>query len=290
MPTKTGDFLDDAAREAYERADRALEARWPLPSTVLDVPTPYGPTSVRRSGTGDRTPLVLLHGLNGNGLSWHAVVSELAADRVVLAPDVVGTAGRSRQTAPLTGPADYAAWGEALLDGLRLERAHLLGYSEGAWLAALVAARVPHRLASLTLGEGITALTRPSAGALARILAAGALPTDRRLARLEAWLSPGAASTAEDRAVARAAMRFRRRTPWPSPLTDAELRAITTPTLALFGAQSRLGDPVAAGRRVTENVPDAVVDLVPGGGHGLLWQLPEVVLPRVTAFLRAHDA
>lgn len=292
MPS-TGRFTSEAARTAYDAAYRDLEARWPLPAEDLRVETAYGPTHVRRSGSGLRTPLVLLHGLNGNGLSWHGVVRTLAADRVVYAPDVVGTAGRSEQTAPLTSADDYAAWGVQLLEGLGLERAHVLGYSEGAWFAALLAsrasARAPGRLGALVLGEGITALVKPDRRVISRMVRAAALPTARNLARLDEWLTPGVTLADEDRALARAAMRYRRRTPWPSPLPDERLRAIAAPTLAFFGADTRLGDPVAAGRRVTEHVRDSRVELVPGGGHGVLWQLPDRVLPLVDGFLREHD-
>ncbi|MEU2201524.1 alpha/beta fold hydrolase [Isoptericola sp. NPDC019482] len=288
MPS-TGRFTSEAARTAYEAAYRDLEARWPLPSDDVRVETAYGPTHVRRSGTGPRTPLVLLHGLNGTGLSWHGVVPALAADRVVYAPDVVGTAGRSEQTAPLTSADDYAAWGAQLLEGLGLERAHVLGYSEGAWFAALLASGATGRVGALVLGEGITALVKPDRKVVSRMVRAAAVPTARSLARLDEWLNPGVALADEDRALARAAMRYRRRTPWPSPLPDDRLRAIAAPTLAFFGADTRLGDPVAAGRRVAENVRDSRVELVPGGGHGVLWQLPDRVLPLVDGFLREHD-
>ncbi|MFI2103185.1 alpha/beta fold hydrolase [Isoptericola sp. NPDC019693] len=291
--SSTGRFTSEAARAEYETAYRAVEALWPLPSEEVRVETVFGPTVVRRSGTGDRTPLVLLHGLNGTGLSWHGVVPALAAGRVVYAPDVVGTAGRSEQTAPLTSADDYAVWGVQLLEGLGLERAHVLGYSEGAWFAALLASRAavraPGRVGALVLGEGITALVRPDRKVVSRMVRAAVVPTARSLGRLDEWLNPGVTLTDADRALARAAMRYRRRTPWPSPLPDDQLRAITAPTLAFFGADTRLGDPAAAGRRVTEHLPRARVELVPGGGHGVLWQLPDQVLPLVEDFLRAHD-
>ncbi|SKC37683.1 alpha/beta fold hydrolase [Krasilnikoviella flava] len=287
MPS-TGRFTSEAARTAYEAAYRDLEERWPLPSTDVRVETTYGPTQVRRSGDGPRTPLVLLHGLNGTGLSWHGVVPALAAGRVVYAPDVVGTAGRSEQTAPLTTPEAYGSWGAELLEGLGLERAHVLGYSEGAWFAALLGG-ASDRVAGLVLGEGISALVKPSRKVLTRMVRAAAFPTARNLARLDDWLMPGVPASEEDRALALAAMRYRRRTPWPSPLTDDRLRAIAAPTLAFFGADTRIGDPVAAGRRITEHVRRSRVELVPGGGHGVLWQLPDQVLPLVDGFLQAHD-
>lgn len=290
MTSSIGRFTSEKARESYDQACRALESLWPLASEEVAVETGFGTTHVRISGEGDRLPLVLLHGLNGSGLSWHGVVQELASDRVVYAPDVVGTAGRSVQTAPLVQPTDYGRWGEQLLDGLGLERAHVLGYSEGAWFASLLAGRVPQRLASLTLGEGITTLVKPSQAVLMRMIAASMWPTTRSFERLDAWLTPGVTVTEEEQTLARAAMRYRRRAPWPSPLTDAQLAAITVPTLAFFGAESRIGDVETAAARVRENVPHAEVELIPGGGHSALWQMPDRVLPIIRRFQRTHDA
>ncbi|MGM7677328.1 alpha/beta fold hydrolase [Microbacterium sp. A94] len=61
------------------------------------------------------------------------------------------------------------------------------------------------------------------------------------------------------------------------------------PTLALFGSETRLGDPVAAGAGITHNIRGSQVELIPGGGHGLLWQLRDEVMPRITGFLQAHN-
>src|SRR3546814_9971608 len=51
MP-KIGRFKNEASKQAYESIYRELESTWPVPSTHLDVPTSFGPTHVRRSGTG----------------------------------------------------------------------------------------------------------------------------------------------------------------------------------------------------------------------------------------------
>ncbi|MHA6695365.1 alpha/beta fold hydrolase [Homoserinimonas sp. A520] len=287
---KLGKFTSQAAGEAYLRAYDEAEKLWPAPVRTRDVETSFGHTHVHVSGEGDGVPLVLIHGLAGSGLSWHSVVAELGRGRLVYAPDNVGVAGRSVQTAPISSAADYGAWGAELLEGLGLKRAHLLGYSEGAWYAALIAShfgsRGSDRIASLTLGEGITTLVKPSPEALRRMFAAAFLPTRKRMDSFNEWLSPGVTLAPEDIALATASMKYRRHTPWPAPLSDHELRAITAPTLALFGAETRLGNPVAAGARIADNIRDTRVELIPGGGHGLLWQLRADVLPLISEFLR----
>ncbi|AXK84435.1 hypothetical protein SAMN05421776_101190 [Nocardia farcinica] len=87
-----------------------LETEWPLPADTFDIPTSFGSTHGRRSGVGERTPMVLLHPVNGSSLYWRSVVADLARDREVYALDTIGTAGRSVQTAPLRGEADVAVW------------------------------------------------------------------------------------------------------------------------------------------------------------------------------------
>lgn len=293
MSKKIGHFTSDGKRDAFLRAYQELERLWPIPSSTTDVVTSYGPTHVRISGEGSGLPLVLVHGLSGNGLSWHTFARELSQGRVVYAPDNIGAAGRSIQTAPIESAADIGAWGEQLLDGLGLERAHLFGYSEGAWYASLIASRFgssgSKRIASLTLGEGITTLVKPSSAALRKILAVGMFPTQKRMAAFNEWLSPGTTLTPAEIACATATLAYRRYSPWPTPLTDPELAAIDAPTLAFFGSETRVGDPAAAGHRITDNVPGGSVTIIPGGGHGVLWQMPELVLPRILQFLVEND-
>jgi pimeloyl-ACP methyl ester carboxylesterase len=63
----------------------------------------------------------------------------------------MGDAGRSEPAAPITCAADMAAWLDETLQGLRIERAHLVGHSLGGFVALSTAAYRPDRVASLAL-------------------------------------------------------------------------------------------------------------------------------------------
>ena len=117
MNAPVGRFANDRAREDYLRAYDAMEHLWPIPVERADVPTAYGSTRVRRSGSGDGMPLVLLHGLNGTSSSWHFAIEDLSRDREVIAVDVMGTAGRSIQTVPFLTDADFGEWFDDVLAG-----------------------------------------------------------------------------------------------------------------------------------------------------------------------------
>ena len=90
----------------------------------------------RIMGTGDRTPLLLLHGGPGGRSCVFAVLSDLASDRRVIYYDQLGS-GRSDR------PNDLALWRterfvdelDAVRKALDLREVHILGHSWGGTLA-----------------------------------------------------------------------------------------------------------------------------------------------------------
>jgi esterase len=97
----------------------------------------------REAGQGTR-PLVLLHGLFGSSANWMGIARQLAPDWRIVVPDLRNH-GRSFHHPDVSYPA-LAGDVCALLDGLGLERAVLVGHSMGGktamWLALTVPARV----------------------------------------------------------------------------------------------------------------------------------------------------
>ena len=114
---------------------------------------------------GDPTWLAL-HGWLDNAASFSRLAPRLveALGIRVVALDFAGH-GQSRHRA-----GDYALWDYChdvldALDDLGLERAPLLAHSMGAGVACLLAAALPERVASLTLIDGLGALTTEAAAA-----------------------------------------------------------------------------------------------------------------------------
>lgn len=99
--------------------------------------------------------VVLIHGLNASAqINWQmpGVFAELARDHQVVALDLPGH-GQSDK------PTDAKAYGSQmvddvalLLDHLKLERAHIVGYSLGGMIALEFTAKYPDRVISTTLG------------------------------------------------------------------------------------------------------------------------------------------
>jgi pimeloyl-ACP methyl ester carboxylesterase len=290
---KLGRFKNERSREAFLGYYDAVRRQWPVPAEELDVATSFGPTHVRRSGDRDGPPIVLVPGSLGTSLSWSRLVEPLAHRHLVLAVDTIGTPGRSVQTAPLTGAADLGRWMSELLAGLGVERpAHLVGYSEGGFVAGCAAVEGAAPLASLIAIEPAGFILRLRWRFLASLVGAAVRAVFSRggLRAFAERMAPGVEVSDEEWAMIRAGgLGFRPTLPFPRRMTDDELRSLTVPTLFLLGAATELYDPRRAARRAEALVPSVEVDIVPGVGHGLPFQLPERTVDAITSFVARYE-
>jgi pimeloyl-ACP methyl ester carboxylesterase len=102
-------------------------------------------------GTG---PLVLaVHGTTSNALCWQFVADQLGGSVRLVAPDLRGRAGSQALPRPY-GIAVHVGDLLRVLNQFRCKRAVVVGHSMGAYVAALLAARHPHRVKRLVLIDG----------------------------------------------------------------------------------------------------------------------------------------
>ena len=288
---RIGTFTNDRAGARFAaRYEHLLAKLWPADHECVDVPTPWGTTRAYRSGAATGIPLLLLPGAGGNALMWHAYADRLGATHPVIAVDPVGEPGGSTQDRPLVDGRDIAAWLAALLDGLRLDRVHLVGCSYGGWVALqherhTAPSGSSGRVAGMTLIEP-GGFGDPGARFIAWAVAGGLAGLGPRWFRRRAarWLTNATLLDDDVMSLAVAMAGFRRRMPPASVLADADLRAITTPTLAIFGARSPLHDSARAATRVATLMPSGRSEVVEGTGHDVVMSHPQLVGDRLLAF------
>lgn len=104
-----------------------------------------------KTGEG-RRPLVLLHGLAGNGACWGPLARSLEGEFDVVMPDA---RGHGKSSAPLHGYRydDHARDVMGLIRGLGLASPILLGHSMGGMTAALVASQLGGVISGLILAD-----------------------------------------------------------------------------------------------------------------------------------------
>lgn len=199
--------------------------------------------------------------------------------------DPVGEPGASVQRAPVRDGHDGAAWLEELLTALDVTSAHLVGCSYGGWLALNHAIDTPGRIAALTLLDP-AGFAHPGprfyrwmiAGALA-----GLAPRPLR-PRLALLVTNHTVLERELMSLALPAAGYRRRLPPATLFTDNDLHRLRTPAQFLLGARSALHDARQVAERLADRAPDALVEIVPGAGHALPMDRPDLVTDRILRF------
>lgn len=236
---------------------------------------------------GEGTPLLLIMGANASGLTWpEPFVDRLAQRHRVIRYDHRDT-GRStadfgRRPYPIRQLAEDAV---AVLDGLGIDRAHVVGMSLGGTLVQLLLLDHPDRLRSATIFATAALLddVEPSPEILAvwetmgadrdreaeldwrtehwRVLNGGGMPFDPAEFRaLEARIMDHTGTHLSGPAHARADQSGLDRGP--------ELAAVTVPTLVIEAPEDPINRPPTAAR-LAAAIGSADLVTIPGLGHAL---------------------
>lgn len=123
----------------------------------------------------DRPVVVLSHGAGGTHAVWYQQVPALGRHFRVLTWDSRGF-GNSTNRNDAPSPSAAADDMEAILDGLDVEVAHLVGQSMGGWHVSAFAQRNPERVTSLVYADTVGGLWTPALRtAMAEFTKAGGL-------------------------------------------------------------------------------------------------------------------
>lgn len=274
---------------AYDAAMRS----WPVAYDSREIQNRFGTTHVVVCGPADAPPIVLLHGYWSTLTMWTPNVADLSRDHRVYAIDVIGQPGRSIPGEPMRTPADTVAWLTATLDGLLLDRITLVGMSYGGWLALNYALASPgrvHKLVLLSPAASFLPLVRQFS---LRGMLMVFVPTRFTVNSFMRWLGFGATlgpSNAVPELMYLGMKHFRipRETAAVAPtvFSDADLRAMSVPTMLLIGEREVIYDPPSALARARRLLPDFEGDLVPQSSHEMCASQHGLVDRRILAFLQ----
>jgi pimeloyl-ACP methyl ester carboxylesterase len=260
-------------------------------------------TSFAVLGPASPVPLLLLNGTGSPMSQWDpALLDGLSRTRRVVVYDYPGLGASSALPGRMTveGLATHAA---GLLAALGRERADVLGWSMGGFVAQRLAVRFPDAVRSLVLAGTNPGGPRTVLGPAwvqaqdsdADGSVRGYVRTNYpRGARDRGWAFVRRVNTAIDEgryppdvvpAATYAAM-VAAEDPWlDSRANLRQLRTLTLPVLVITGRDDVV-TPAQNSRILAEAVPHASLVLVPDAGHSFLFQQPYSVARAVTAFTR----
>lgn len=256
--------------------------------------TPQGAVSFREAGSGPA--LILLHGMNGSSKSWCYQFEPFARSFRTIAWDAPGY-GRSDTVAP---DADaYAAQVAALLDYLKVERAHVVGHSMGGVVAERFCARYPERAKCLVLSGTHWGNAAPPDAPLAakytrRLEELESLsPREYGEARAQKMLPPSSSREVFDRVAGIAAEAKRAGLLNAGQMVEKAdnrplLSSLKLPVLIVTGDSDTVVTPQRS-EAMKEYLQSAASASIPGVGHAAYVEAPDAFNPIVERFIRQHE-
>ena len=246
---------------------------------------------------GDGEPLLCVHGLSCDTLTWIPQIEAFAAEHRTVIFDN-RDAGQSSMAEPGYDIADMARDAVALADELELDSFNLLGVSMGGAIAQEIALQAPGRVRTLTL-----AVTFSTGGTYSRRLAevwgARVMQISREQHVDELMLLNHSEAFYENPDMVEFVRTAMLQNPHPQPPeafcrqlvasschdTRDRLSSLTMPTQVIGGERDILV-PIWKSREIAAAIPDAKLTVLPAAPHGLTLERAEEFNAAVLGFIR----
>ncbi len=241
-------------------------------------------------GQGD--PVILLHGFSIDHRMWEYQKDRLAGFYRVITPDA---RGHGKSDAPRTGYAreDRVIDLLNLIDYLGLEKIHLVGMSMGGGDALAYAIDYQEKLISLTLIGTVASGWKPSK----KFHDFAPLAQDSGIEKARKAYVKSSLSYYRDRKPAvreklEAMMNSFSGAPWLDPMKGKYLKRddlklagkVSAPTLLMVGKRDIFFTPLA--NRLRDLIPDSELVIIPGAGHVVNMEAPDLFNERLLRFLK----
>jgi 3-oxoadipate enol-lactonase len=250
---------------------------------------------------GEGEPLILIRGLGSNADHWYAQVPDLSAHWRVIVFDNRGIARSGDPGGPFSIN-DMAEDTVALMEGLGIAQAHVLGLSMGGMIAQELAIAHPRRVRALLLvvthcgGRHAVSPAKEVTGTIQRVAAENS--DEARLAALPVFFAPRTLSE-QPRVIqeyAEVSMKY----PASPEILARQMKAISqhdvydrlpqiaSPTLVMTGADDVLIPPENS-NILADRIPGAQLHVIPDCGHQVLIEAPRACNRVIIDFLQQVD-
>ncbi|MEW6335373.1 MAG: alpha/beta hydrolase [Thermodesulfobacteriota bacterium] len=268
----------------------------PIGSSGAANPVNIADTSIGYRLFGNGYPLLMIMGYGSTMNLWEPRLIDTLASRfrvIIFDNRGMGSSGAGTQAFSIEQFSEDTC---GLMDALGIERAHVLGWSMGSLIAQELALRHPSKVNKLVLyaAHCDAGMFPPSPDLIRQLTDTTGTPEERGMRYIGAlfsdpWLQNHGGRIGEiffrpmgnipEESVGRQAMAI---DAWKGA-TD-RLGGIRSPALLIAGTEDRLVVPQNA-RFLCDHMPDAKLALIENGGHGLMFQYPDLFCRKVLGFL-----
>lgn len=250
--------------------DRSLNQ---IPATFEHrmIPTRFGESHVLVTGPEDAPPLVIFHGgnvVNAISLRWF---TPLMSEYRIYAPDTIGHPGRSAQTRLSAGDNSYGEWVVDLLDGLGLDRPAFIGPSYGGGITLRTMVYAPDRVGQAILlmpaSVGTGSVWRMMTEILLPMYLYRMSPSPERLLKAAQPMFTEAPDQDGLDVTGAVFRHVKLEAEFPRPITPADLKGFTAPTLLLAAEKDIFFPAHAIVPRLKAAIPHLVAETMAGSCH-----------------------
>ncbi len=242
--------------------------------------------SYNEFGIATGAPLLFIHGFTGTALSHFAnEINLLAPVMRIIAPDLRGY-GQSTPPHREFGPDFYQRDAEdmnALLESLHLDNVTVIGFSDGAESALLLAALAPHRVARAIVWGVCGQITPEMVHRVRRWLPVDAWGDDREAWKAEIIANHGIAQfkpMIEGWVAAAEAIAVR-----GGDIVHQHAPQIQCPVTIIHGRED-VGNPVPTVTHLAAIIPDCTLHILDGIGHSIQDEAPDELHDIIRTALR----
>ncbi len=288
MPEKVSVFKNAENEEAYMAAyDEALKL-WPIPHESVFVSTEIGETHVLVSGAVNEKAVVLLPGALASATMWYPNVGQLGKHFRIYAIDTVGDFGKSRISSLPKSREDLANWLCAVIEGLAIEKPHIVGLSYGGFLAANIGCYYPEHIDKIVMMAPAAVIEKLRLKFFVKAMSTFFWPSESRVDAFWKWMIAEGndvdnACTAQFK-LAVAGGRRVKISVVPSVFSDDELKSLMNPVLLMVGDQEVMYDGLSVLEKAKKLIPNIQTNLVTECGHAVSGEQAEFVNQRVLEF------
>src|SRR5438132_5658310 len=243
---------------------------------IATIPVDGGRIAYRRLGSG--RPLIVLNGLAATSADWDpSFIDRLASGNEIILLDNRGIGASTDDGAPFD-IAKLAGDTARLIEALEFERASVLGWSMGGFIAQTLAYNDPARLRKLILlstDPGGTAAELASPAILGQLTDTSGTPHEQAR-RLLSLLFPSDLPESDRQTAAMDA--------WHRDGACDRLRELRVPTLVATGSED-IVIPAPNASALVNAIPRAWLAPFKGGGHAFMAQYPRQLADLINEFL-----
>jgi pimeloyl-ACP methyl ester carboxylesterase len=256
----------------------------------------------KQLGNVSKKSIVLINGLGMTMDKWSpTLLRDLSSTRTVIIFDNRGV-GESTAGTKEFSINQFANDTVGLLDALKIQRADILGFSMGSFIAQELALKNPDRINNLILyasicGSNETVLSSPRVTHFFDAITNASSPTREQADRFTSlmfpaeWLRanpnyrdyvPLLAESVPPKLIQR---QLKAAVSWVGTGTCDTLSNIVQPTLVIIGTEDEF-TPAANSLIIAERIPAAWLVQIRDGGHGLMYQYPDKFNSVISTFLQ----